>query len=662
MKNIVLKITLLLFVILIPFGCEDDLEKYYQNPDGFSKEQADAAGVSVIAGYFTSQLTRGYFLRGDYGAMFHSMRSGSPLLGTGMQPYQATGLTGGAYVLRNVENDWGSGAFNQTVFNLLNTQWMTQILWAQAEFNKMDEPTELDVLFMNLLAALKSYAYQRAIDLYDKVPYFETGSAGGLEGDRAQWLGQEQIYPIIIEELKEIEEYLATVNLSDQQQSIFSRQDVIFNGNIMQWRKYLNSLRLRWAITVSEMRPDLTQSVLSELSGKPLFDQYNDVAGLADIAIVAPHRLTSELGITRGFRERHWEHRAPAYFLHDVMGVVPNEQSIEINGETLYYFDGDNVTDGLLNGTVDPRVAYLFSASINGNYTGVESAWEDGTDPNSYLSKVMRSYYINHPIMTDIDVHSITIGSPGHEHTINLNEAAQADLSEREPFLLNYLRLRFANSQDTQGQTGSERSLVSEYNVRPRWNWDIRFPTLHAVEVALLKAEASVRGLGPVQGSAREYYRQAIEMSSRYWYEQNVNNRYNKSTTPAMPGWFADSRLERDRPAMQYDASAFAEHMAQQFDAMTNTEKMQAIFDQLHLHYNHFNFETVFTSARRLINYIGDNPANIYETLLWKERNLYNPNVQATDPDAWALISVDNDYNKPVWFTGRSTKWRNVLE
>jgi hypothetical protein len=450
MKNILSKLILSMLVLLTIFGCQDELERLYQNPDGFSKEQADRAGVSVIAGYFTSQLTRGFLYRGDYGSVYHTIRSGSLVMGTGLQPGVVTNASGISYTLRNVEQDWGSNAFNTSVFSFLNTQWISQILWAQAEFNKMseDERTKMDVLFMNLLSVTKAYAYQRGIDLYDKVPYFPTGSAGGLEGTKAQYIGQDQIYPIILQELKEIETYLATLTLTDQEQTVFSQQDVLFNGNIMQWRKYINSLRLRWAITISEVRSDLTSTVLSELNGKPLFTEYNDVAGLADIAIVEPHRLQVELGITRSFRERPWEGRAPKKFLHDVMHVIPNEKSVVVNGQTLYYFDGDNASEGLLNGTVDPRVAYLFSPNILGTYVGIESGFDDNSDPNSYFNKAMRGYYINHPIMTDINVHSITFGAAGREQTINLNDEAKADLSKREAFLLNTLRTRVALQND----------------------------------------------------------------------------------------------------------------------------------------------------------------------------------------------------------------------
>ncbi|MGW9685328.1 SusD/RagB family nutrient-binding outer membrane lipoprotein [Flagellimonas sp. 2504JD1-5] len=663
MRNSVIRL-LLSLLLVFSFGCTKELEELYQDPDGFSKTQADKAGVSIIAGYFTSQLTRGFLLRGDYGASYHQLRSGSRVMGTGVQLYFTTNSFGVPYALRDVENDWGSNAFNRTVFNNINSPWIKQVLWGQKEFNNIPEAdrTKLDVLFIRLLHVLKAYGYQRGIDLYDAVPYFQTGSAGALDGEKAEWLGQEEIYPIIIQELKEIEEYLAGLELESDDQTIFSQQDVIFGGDLNQWRKYINSLRLRWAMNISEVQPSITASVLGELNGKPLLDQPLDVAGLADIAIVEPYRLQVELGITRAFRERADECRAPKRFLHDVMHCIPDEKSIVVNGETLYYFDGDNATEGLANGTVDPRVAYLFSKDVMGRYIGAETGFDDGSDPNSYYNKTMRGYYINHPIMTDINVTEITFGAAGNEHNIKLNDEASADLSLREAFLLNAFRNFCGQYQDIGWTIGTDRNMVAEYNVRPQYNFDIRYPTMHAVESELSLAEAAVRGFGTVGGSARDHYKKAIELSCAYWYEMNTANTYSKQTTPSFPSNMDQSRIDRDRPELEYNASAYAEFEAQRFDGLSDQEKVRSIFNQLQLHYNMFNFETPYTAARRLVNYLGDNPGSPYEIFQWKERFLYNPNIQATDPEAWAIISQHDDVNLPIWYTGRQTKWKNVLE
>ncbi len=663
MKKIIFISTLSFLVLFSSMSCQDELKRLYQDPDGFSKEQADqSGGVSVIAGFFTSQLTRGFFLRGEYGASYHQMRSGSRIMGTGVQIYYNSFEYGVSHSLRDVEHDWGTGGFNNTVFDKINSDWIKQVIWGQREYNNIpeDKRTNLDNLFMTLLQVLKAYGYQRATDLYDNVPYIETGSAGGLDGEKAQYIGQSQIYPKIIAELKQADEFLAALNLSPSEQTTFTNQDVIFNGNLLQWRKYVNSLRLRFAMNVSEVTPELTRTVISELNGKPLLSEYNDLAGLADIAIVEPYRIQVELGITRAFRERADECRAPKRFLDDVMNCKPIEKSVEINGQTLYYFEGDMSSTGLLDGTVDPRVAYVFSPDWSGRYIGAETSWDDGTDPNSYYSKMIRGYYINDPILTDISITTFKYGV-NNDVELKLNDEAAADLSKREAFLNKALRERCTTYADIDWTIGTEDNLIAEYNVRPQFNFDLRYPTIHSVETELSLAEAAVRGFGTLNGSAREHYKKAIEMSCKYWYGLNVNNKYSKQSTPAFPSNMDDSRVNT-KPAMEYDASEYAEFAAKKFDAMSDQEKVKAIFDQLQLHYNFLNWETPYTAARRLIKYLGTNPGSPYEVFKWKERMTYPGGLQASDPEGWAIISPTDNPDIPVWLTGRTTKWKNKLE
>ncbi len=664
MKHLFIKTILILLVLVSAMSCQDKLEELYQNPDGFSKEQADkTGGVSVIAGFFTSQLTRGFFLRGDYGSVYHQIRSGDRVMGTGIELYYTTPSYGVSYTLKDVEHDWGTGGFNRTVFNQINSGWIKQVLWAQREYNLIseDDRSKLDVLFMRLLHVLKGYGYQRACDLYDVVPYIETGSAGALEGDKALWIGQQEIYPKIIKEAQEVADYLETVELTTQEETAFKNQDVLFNGDIMMWRKYVNSLLVRYALNVSEVMPDLTSSVLAGLSGKPLFEEWNDDAGIADIQIIEPYRIQVELGITRSFRERSDDCRAPKKFINDVMHCEPVDSVKVLYGQELHYFAGDNSAEGLANGTVDPRLVYMFSKDILGRYVGSSNMWDDWTDPNSYYSKICRAYYINDPIMTDPSVTTFTYG-PNDEWTITLNEEATNDMSKRDAFLLNAVRTRLGQYNDIGWIVGTDRNMMSEYNVRPQFNYTLRYPTLHAVETQLMLAEAAVRGFGTVGGTAREHYKRAIEISCKYWYDLNFNNQYTKHTVPGFPSNMDDARIERDRPSEEYDASAYAEYAAGLFDAMSPKEKVQAIYDQLHMHYNLMNFEVPFTQARRLIKYLGTCPSTPLEIFTWKERMTYPPYIQSTDPDAWSVISAHDDPAIPVWLTGRTEKWKNVLE
>ncbi|MBV4360430.1 SusD/RagB family nutrient-binding outer membrane lipoprotein [Pinibacter aurantiacus] len=659
MKYVKIKSAVVLTLLLSSVACKKNLDELYQNPDGYSNAMAQQSGVSIIAGFFTSQLSQGFFLTGDYGAVYHQLRSGNRTIASSIQAYNVM-AEGSNKALADVEHDWGTGGFNETVFNMVSTQWMTPILWAQREYNNSPKRSKLDSLYINLLHVLKGYAYQRATDMYDKVPYIETGSAGGLDHVKAKYIGQSDIYPKIISDYKDAEAALVNLTLSSTEQASFTQQDILFGGSILQWRKYINSLRLRAAMNVSEAMPQLTTQVLTELQGKPLLSDVNDVAGISDVTLIALNRICNELGITRSYRERVDECRAGKKFLQDVMYCTPTEVTKNVNGKDYTYFSGENSAAGLAAGTVDPRVSYIFAPDWSGRYIGMDTKWDGNTDPNSYLNKMLRGNYINDAIMTDVSKTTYYYGV-NNSQSIALAGAAKTDLAKRDSFLLANLRSRLANYDDNQGNVGTENPLVAELNIRPEFNFAAKYPTISSVETELSLAEAAVRNLGTVSGSARDHYKNAIILSCKHWYNLNINNNYSKSTLPALPTTMDDSRINA-RPAVEYNADAYAEFAAQKFDAMSSQQKVQAIFNQLQLHYGLFNFEVPFTAARRLIKYVGTNPAAMYETFKWKERMTYPSSVQASDPDGWAQISGNNNPDLPVWLTGRTTKWKNALE
>ncbi len=115
--------------------------------------------------------------------------------------------------------------------------------------------TANDTLMVNINSALRIYrVYLMSIitDIYGDVPYSEAGM-GFLEGKfNPRYDTQEEIYTNFFEELS-----AAVENFDASKDKITG--DVIYNGNIAQWKKLANSLRLRFAMRISEVVPQKAQ-------------------------------------------------------------------------------------------------------------------------------------------------------------------------------------------------------------------------------------------------------------------------------------------------------------------------------------------------------------------------------------------------------------------
>ena len=117
------------------------------------------------------------------------------------------------------------------------------------------EQTKDDSTQVNINAALRIfrvYVGSLLTDFYGDVPFSEAGK-GYTEGiSKPKYDTQEEIYRYFFTELKE-----AASQLDITAAAISS--DPMFDGNIDQWRTFANSLRLRYAMRLSDKLPDFAR-------------------------------------------------------------------------------------------------------------------------------------------------------------------------------------------------------------------------------------------------------------------------------------------------------------------------------------------------------------------------------------------------------------------
>ncbi len=119
-------------------------------------------------------------------------------------------------------------------------------------------------------AAMRIILYfyvSKVTDLYGDIPFSE--AAKGLADEPVlfpKYDTQEDIYRTILEDLKVINTLYAA---NDPEQLTFANTedeiDIYYFNDWSKWQKYANSLRLRLAMRLSEVAPDLAQQHVSEL-------------------------------------------------------------------------------------------------------------------------------------------------------------------------------------------------------------------------------------------------------------------------------------------------------------------------------------------------------------------------------------------------------------
>lgn len=229
MKYNKIYITILLAACSILFACSDSyMERMNTNP-------SKAAGIDPNAQLTTAQLQT----YGDLG-MVEIYRSYLYAFNQHLMGCWNTTNYGGRHTLDN---------------NEMNRVWTTFYTIAIKNLTDALHRTADDAEKVNIHSVLRIYkVYLMSIitDIHGDVPYSEAGL--GLLEDvfNPRYDTQEEIYNDFFLELTG-----AVTQLDTTKDRITG--DVIFNGNIAKWKKLANSLRLRYAMRISDAAPQKAQ-------------------------------------------------------------------------------------------------------------------------------------------------------------------------------------------------------------------------------------------------------------------------------------------------------------------------------------------------------------------------------------------------------------------
>ncbi|HTF20347.1 MAG TPA: SusD/RagB family nutrient-binding outer membrane lipoprotein [Chryseolinea sp.] len=197
-------------------------------------------------------------------------------------------------IIRESLNDSYNGSWNRgnIVADYLADQFVSAFDWSPADaegyflwtyYDRLrnvmtmhDLALESDLKnYQGIALVWKSFLFHSMTDIYGDIPYSEAVKAKTDNVNFPRYDRQEDIYNGILADLKEANSLLSTSNEAVS-------GDILYNGDILKWKKFANSLRLRCLLRISGRKDPSAEmhEIVSNPGAYPIFTGNQDQAAL----------------------------------------------------------------------------------------------------------------------------------------------------------------------------------------------------------------------------------------------------------------------------------------------------------------------------------------------------------------------------------------------
>ena len=174
-----------------------------------------------------------------------------------------------AGVMQHTQKDGWSGGHNDYDWNSSNKSWAGYygILRNVDEFYKKAVENNYE-FHQGVALVMKSYTYGLITDLWGDAPYTEALKAEeGSAFFKPAFDLQRDIYLGIFADLEAANTLLSKSN--GEYENINTAQDVLYGGDAAKWRKFANSLALRYYMRLSAKEPGIAQGGIETITADP---------------------------------------------------------------------------------------------------------------------------------------------------------------------------------------------------------------------------------------------------------------------------------------------------------------------------------------------------------------------------------------------------------
>ncbi len=339
MKKIKYILTGFIISLFLFTGCDTNFDEINKNPNA-----TDKVPTPYILSYAQRQLA--YYLSDSWRDIRQS--------GVASQMWSQINYTSeDRYVFRREVSD---GYFRNTYIYMLSYQDIINLNTDEATKLEMSAYGDNDMQIATA-TLLKIWGIENLAEAFGDIPYTE--ALRPKEILQPKYDKQSELFPKLI---ADINDAIAKLKASKKG---WTQGDLIYNGNISQWLKFANSLKLRIALRISNIYPSW-ETAANEAITDGVLASNDDNAGIKFVGPGSPN----EAPIYNAFVSRN-DFSLTKQFIGLLKGVNDNDKGY-INP---------------FNGLVDPRMK-VYVGSVNataGRYSGIPYGMSDA-DTKSFVT------------------------------------------------------------------------------------------------------------------------------------------------------------------------------------------------------------------------------------------------------------------------------------
>lgn len=261
-----MKITILFTLIIfsaVLVSCKKDFEKIDTNPQSFTTASDGSLFNGVIQTLFPGGNEQFYV--------------NNEILYKQTQQAALTQAAWGNYTI-GTEDIW------QNYYKAL-----PNIRELEKRFNTYSPSPEITNM-KAMLAITLAYKTFKLTDLFGDIPFSEAGY--GFQDQKflhPKYDKQRDIYLALLENLKIAADSI-NVSATEEPFTTFASFDMLFGGNLQMWRKFANSLRLRYAMRMSAKEPELAGSIIKDIieNKLPVLTGFDFTVPVIEAAVIFP--------------------------------------------------------------------------------------------------------------------------------------------------------------------------------------------------------------------------------------------------------------------------------------------------------------------------------------------------------------------------------------